>query len=111
VIYTGTHDNDTTRGWWKGLEDNMRKEVLAYLGQSTADIPWALIHLAWASVAQLAVCPLQDLLSLGSEARMNHPGRPDANWDWRYLPGALNTELQQRLGDMTRRFGRAKLET
>jgi 4-alpha-glucanotransferase len=111
VIYTGTHDNDTTLGWWKGLEDNMRKEVLAYLGQSAADIPWALIHLAWASVAQLAVCPLQDLLSLGSEARMNHPGRPDANWNWRYLPGALNTDVQQRLGDMTRRFGRARLET
>jgi 4-alpha-glucanotransferase len=111
VIYTGTHDNNTTLGWWQGLHENLRREVLAYLGHSSADMPWSLIHLAWSSVAQCAICPLQDLLSLDDEARMNHPGRPDANWGWRYLPGALTMKLQQQLADLTRRFGRTEQET
>jgi 4-alpha-glucanotransferase len=107
VIYTGTHDNDTTLGWWQKLESRIRHATLAYLGRSAADMPWDLIHLAWASVARLAICPLQDILSLGSEARMNRPGYPEDNWGWRYRPGALTPELQQRLADLTRLFGRA----
>ncbi len=107
IVYTGTHDNDTTLGWWQSLDQPIRTETAAYLGRSSVNMPWDLIHLAWSSVAQLAICPLQDLLALDGEARMNRPGRADANWGWRYLPGALTSELQQRLGDMTRRFGRA----
>ncbi|ABA87814.1 4-alpha-glucanotransferase [Syntrophotalea carbinolica DSM 2380] len=107
VIYTGTHDNDTSLGWWQTANTEIRNETAAYLGHPITDMPWDLIHLAWASVAQLAICPLQDVLSLGGEARMNYPGRADANWSWRYLPGALTSELQQRLADLTRRFGRA----
>lgn len=107
VIYTGTHDNDTTLGWWHSLNRQLQGEVQAYLGHPATDMPWDLVRLAWSSVAHTAICPLQDLLSLDSEARMNHPGRPDANWGWRYLPNALDGNLQQRLADMTRRYGRA----
>ncbi|MDY0261419.1 4-alpha-glucanotransferase [Syntrophotalea acetylenica] len=113
VIYTGTHDNDTTLGWWRQLEGNLRDEVLGYLGRNDADMPWDLIRLAWASVARVAICPLQDVLPLGTEGRMNHPGQPDGNWGWRLRPGELTANSQRRLAQLTRRYGRApkKLQT
>jgi 4-alpha-glucanotransferase len=107
VVYTGTHDNDTTLGWWSSLPSARRAEVAAYLGKNPPEMPWDLIRLAQASVARLAVLPLQDLLGLGSSARMNVPGRPSANWSWRLDEEALTLDLQEQLADLTHRFGRS----
>lgn len=106
VVYSGTHDNDTTAGWWQALERKEQKAVQAYLGNSGRDISWDLIRLAMASVADLCIFPLQDVLGLGSEARLNTPGRPDGNWSWRCPPRALTAGLQQRLAELCRTFGR-----
>jgi 4-alpha-glucanotransferase len=106
VIYTGTHDNDTTCGWYKSQSEQMQHKVRLYLGTDGNDIGWDLVRLALASVADIAVVPLQDLLGLGSEARMNLPGHPSGNWQWRLLPGALTDELAQRLGGLTAIYGR-----
>ncbi len=83
VVYTGTHDNDTSLGWWRGLSDHRRQEVLDTLGHPDEAMPRPLVHAAMASVGRLAVVPMQDLLGLGSDARMNTPGDPHGNWRWR----------------------------
>jgi 4-alpha-glucanotransferase len=86
VVYTGTHDNPTTRGWYEELPPNHRQNLAHYLNSPQRDsreIAWDLIRLAWSSPAALAVAPLQDVLNLGAEARMNIPGRADGNWSWR----------------------------
>ena len=84
VCYTGTHDNDTTRGWWRGLDDQRRRCVMDYVGESPEDeIHWTLIRLAMGSVASDVVIPWQDVLGLGSEARLNVPGTATGNWSWR----------------------------
>ena len=106
VVYTGTHDNDTTCGWYESQSEQMQHKVRLYLGTDGNDIGWDLVRLALASVADIAVVPLQDLLGLGSEARMNLPGHPSGNWQWRFLPGALTDELAQRLGGLTAIYGR-----
>ncbi len=106
VIYTGTHDNDTTLGWWKSLPKQEKEAVRAYLGNSGRDMPWELIRLAMASVADLSIFPLQDILSLDARARMNTPGKPGGNWQWRFPPHALTPEIRQRLLEMTRTYGR-----
>ncbi len=93
VIYTGTHDNNTTIGWWKTLPAAEKEAVRAYLGSHGRDMPWDLIRLAMASVAEICIFPLQDILALDSRARMNSPGRPGGNWQWRYLPQALTPEI------------------
>jgi 4-alpha-glucanotransferase len=97
VVYTGTHDNDTLVAWWKSCTNFERSAAQAYLGSSDGDINWAFIRAAQASVADLSIIPLQDVLGLGSEARMNIPSLPDGNWRWRYQPGALAPETAQRL--------------
>jgi 4-alpha-glucanotransferase len=102
VVYTGTHDNDTTRGWWESLSDEQR----ARTPLDWHDPVWSLIELAESSRARLALVPLQDVLELGSEARMNHPGTSEGNWAWRYDPGALTDERAARLRDATQRHGR-----
>lgn len=84
VVYTGTHDNDTTVGWFHGLGDRDRQQVAGYLGRDGSDIAWDFIRSAFASVADVAIAPLQDVLRLGSEARMNRPGSAIGNWSWRY---------------------------
>lgn len=83
VVYTGTHDNDTTLGWWRHVKEPVRRHVLEYLGISEEDMPWPLIRSALASVARLAVVPSQDVLGLGSEARLNTPATVQGNWSWR----------------------------
>ena len=86
VVYTGTHDNDTTRGWYATLPEGQRRAVWSYLGRSPGaeeEVAWELLRLAWSSAAALAMAPLQDVLNLGSEARMNRPGSPEGNWRWR----------------------------
>jgi 4-alpha-glucanotransferase len=97
VVYTGTHDNDTTLGWWNSCTENERKSAGALLGEASDGINWAMIRLAESSTANLCVVPLQDVLSLGSEARMNVPSFGDGNWTWRYSPGALRADLAQKL--------------
>jgi 4-alpha-glucanotransferase len=102
VVYTGTHDNDTTVGWWASLSDEDR----AWTALDPADPSWSLIELAWSSRAALSVAPLQDVLGLGSEARMNLPGTEQGNWRWRYRAGDLTEALAQRLRSVTESAGR-----
>jgi 4-alpha-glucanotransferase len=98
VIYTGTHDNDTTVGWFQsGASDNERRNAEAYLGHCEDGIHWAFIRAAQNSVAELALIPLQDVLGLGSEARMNTPSLPAGNWKWRFAPGQFTAELAAKL--------------
>lgn len=107
VVYTGTHDNDTTLGWFQSASPETQAAVLRYINRTnTEDIHWQLIRLAWSSVAALAVIPLQDVLGIGSEARMNLPGQPEGNWRWRYLPDALRPELGEKLAELTTIYGR-----
>jgi 4-alpha-glucanotransferase len=106
VVYTGTHDNDTTWGWYHSASEKERDHVRRYLARDGSDIAWDLIRLAWQSVADYAVTPLQDLLSLGSEARMNFPGKPQGNWCWRFQASQLTPAVLDRLGDLTTLYGR-----
>ncbi|RIK46747.1 MAG: 4-alpha-glucanotransferase [Chloroflexi bacterium] len=106
VIYTGTHDNDTTLGWWATLDDATRQHVTTYLRSDGSDIAWDLLYAAWSSVAETAIAPLQDILRLGGEARMNLPGRAWGNWAWRMHPNALQPDLAAALADMTGLYGR-----
>ena len=97
VVYTGTHDNDTTLGWYQGRDAAGQQVVLDYLGYPTEAMPWPLIRAALASVARLAVLPLQDLLALDGEHRMNTPGNSGDNWSWRYTPEQVPAELAGQL--------------
>jgi len=102
VVYTGTHDNDTTRGWYEhSSTDGERDYARRYLGRDGQDIVWDMIRLAYASVANTAVVPLQDVFNLGTEARMNLPGRPSGNWGWRFKQGQLTAQLRDRLKELT----------
>lgn len=106
VVYTGTHDNATTLGWWLDLPRNSQDQVAAYVGRRAPEIPWDLIRLAMTSVADTCILPLQDVLGLDDRARMNRPGEPEHNWGWRFRPGDLNAELAERLRDLNRISGR-----
>ena len=116
VVYTGTHDNDTTVGWFTaGVGDSTRtqeeveaeREVcLSYLGSAGREIHWDFIRTVLASVADTAVVPVQDVLGLGSEARMNLPGRAGGNWGWRFEAGALAPALRDRFHMMNTLYGR-----
>jgi 4-alpha-glucanotransferase len=97
VAYTGTHDNDTTLGWWHAAGDYERKGVEAYVGPAGPSPVWGLMRASAASVAQLAVVPAQDLLGLGSEARMNTPAVPAGNWSWRAPEASWTPELARHL--------------
>ncbi len=97
VVYTGTHDNDTMAAWWTCCTDYERSCAESYLGRIDGNVHWAFIRAAQSSVANLCVVPLQDVLGLGSEARMNIPSRTDGNWRWRYQRGALTPDLTERL--------------
>ena len=92
VVYTGTHDNDTTCGWFRSAGEEERARALDYLGTDGRDIAWDLIRAAFTSVADRAVVPLQDVARLGSDARMNTPGRADGNWEWRARPFHFSQE-------------------
>jgi 4-alpha-glucanotransferase len=86
---TGTHDNNTTRGWYESLDDRARGVVWQVLRQDAVpsqDVCWTFIRLVWQSPAALVVVPLQDILNLGADARMNVPGEPSGNWAWRVGP-------------------------
>ncbi|MBC7544058.1 MAG: 4-alpha-glucanotransferase, partial [Candidatus Sericytochromatia bacterium] len=106
VVYTGTHDNDTTQGWFEKLSEIDRQAVQSYLGRDGHDIAWDLIRLGLGSVADMAISPMQDVLDLGTEARMNLPGQGHGNWNWRMLPEQWTVFQQTRLRDLTRMYGR-----
>ncbi len=101
VVYTGTHDNDTTLGWYRRVGKGERNFARRYLARDGKDISWDLIRAAWSSVSVFAVAPLQDVLSLGNEARMNLPGTLGThNWTWRVRAEALSEEVQARLQEI-----------
>lgn len=106
VVYTGTHDNDTTAGWFSQIPPAERAYVCRYLHSDGREIHWDMIRLAMLSIAEMAVVPVQDVLGLGSEARMNLPGRPHGNWAWRCPAGALTDEIAGRLRQLAQDYGR-----
>lgn len=108
MVYTGTHDNDTSVGWYETLSDSERENLMLHLGCVSPDgIHWDMIRVAMRSVAVLSVIPLQDLLGLGTDARMNVPSRAEGNWAWRYRSETLSDEIRDRFAKFTYRFGRA----
>jgi 4-alpha-glucanotransferase len=117
VAYTGTHDNDTTAGWFNSVAgegstrtakqiEEERQFCLDYLNATGAEIHWDFIRCVWASVANTAIAPLQDVFGLGSEARMNLPNSTQGNWKWRYNDGDLTPEIARRLRRLTELYGR-----
>jgi 4-alpha-glucanotransferase len=109
VVYTGTHDNPPTRGWFEDLPDGQRQNLWKYLKgpPGTSDeVASRLMDLAWSSAAALAMAPLQDLLNLGKEARMNVPGRAEGNWRWRSTPDMMSSMAFERLRNLTRAANR-----
>jgi len=119
VAYTGTHDNDTTVGWFQSVAgegstrtarqiDRERKFCLNYLNSNGKEIHWDFIRAVLASVANTAIVPLQDVLGLGTEARMNLPNSTEGNWAWRYKAGALTEKIETRLKELTDWYGRAR---
>ncbi len=107
VVYTGTHDNDTTAGWWATASDPVRHFARGYLGTDGHDMPWTLIRTALASVADTAIVPLQDVLALPGDCRMNHPGRDSGCWQWRFHWGQVQPWHAQRLAELVRLYGRS----
>ena len=108
VVYTGTHDNDTTRGWWETLDESARTRARDYLGTDGSDIAWDLIRAAFSSVAERAIVPMQDVAGLGGEARMNVPGRAEDNWAWRAGPACFSEESAARLRRLAELTGRVR---
>jgi 4-alpha-glucanotransferase len=106
VVYTGTHDNDTTTGWYQSLGAETADFLRRYLARDGHDIAWDLVRLAFASVADTAVIPLQDLMKLDSDARMNFPSRAEGNWQWRFQPWMLTDEIAGRLRELTELYNR-----
>jgi 4-alpha-glucanotransferase len=107
VVYTGTHDNDTTVGWWAKANEREHHHARAYLATDGHDIAWALMRAACASVADTAIHPLQDILALPSEHRMNLPGSESGWWAWRFEWSQVHPWHSQRLAEMTHLFGRS----
>lgn len=110
LIYTGTHDNDTTVGWYTNqATDNEKQRLAAYIGAFSPNaVHWALIRMALSSVANQAIIPFQDLLGLGSEARMNTPGVGEGNWEWRYSEAMLTPTVCEQLRSLTELYGRSR---
>jgi 4-alpha-glucanotransferase len=105
VVYTGTHDNPTSRGWYEELPPYQQQNLWRYLNSPQRhgnEVAWNLMCLAWSSPAALAITPLQDLLNLGAEARMNVPGRAEGNWSWRCTEELLAAADFHSLRDLTK---------
>lgn len=101
VAYTGTHDNDTTRGWWNALSEHEKSFALNYLHSDGTSIHWDMMRALSASVANTVIFPLQDVLGLSSEHRMNFPGRPTGNWEWRFTWNQIDPEQTRELARIT----------
>ena len=106
ALYTGTHDNDTTAGWYKAASNKEKDYYRRYMNVSGEDVAWDLIRLAWSSCARYAIAPIQDIFSMGNWARMNTPGEPVGNWCFRYQADMLNEELADRLVYLAKLFNR-----
>lgn len=106
VAYTGTHDNDTTMGWFRQLDEPTRGHLFDYLGGGPERMPDLLVRTVFASVARLAVIPMQDLLELGSEDRMNRPGVPDGNWTWRFRWEQIEPRMTDHYQHLLHLYGR-----
>jgi len=106
VVYTGTHDNTTTLGWWRSLPPGQKEQVRAHCGRKMAQMPWDLVEVALDSRADWCIVPVQDLLGLPGCARMNQPGHATGNWTWRCPDGRLGAELAMRLRGATKASGR-----
>ena len=106
VVYTGTHDNDTTISWFQSEEDSNKQQVCSYLECGDHDMPWPLIRSAMMSVAKTSIFPLQDVLGLGAGHRMNLPGTVDGNWQWRFDWSQVDGGLADRLREITTRYSR-----
>lgn len=107
MAYTGTHDNDTSAGWFANCSDHEREAAQAYFGSAPEGIHWAMIRAIESSVARYCVIPMQDLLGLGSDSRMNIPSYPEGNWTWRLKPGAISKDLAEKLAAITEVSDRA----
>ena len=106
VCYTGTHDNDTTLGWYKHAYEASRDKLRRYFSTDASDICWVLIRACCGSVANMAIVPMQDILELDSWARLNTPGVAEGNWSWRYKQEALTDRLAARLFETAKMYGR-----
>lgn len=106
VVYTGTHDNNTSVGWWHSLTEAQRERVRDYLGIDGSEIHWQLIRAGYASVADTVIHPLQDVLGLDASARMNHPGLAEGWWEWRFDWGQVRAEHGQRLAHWAKLYRR-----
>jgi 4-alpha-glucanotransferase len=102
IVYTGTHDNNTTLGWWQAeVNEGTRGFILDYLGQPVEDANWVMIRLGMLSAAHTFIAPMQDILDLGNEARMNTPGVESGNWTWRFTADAFGSPAKDRLAHLT----------
>lgn len=111
VVYTGTHDNNTARGWFEGeAKPADRRRMFRYFGRkmSEQEIHWEFIRAAMMSVANLVIIPMQDILGLGAEARMNRPARSIGNWEWRLLSEQFTSSQASKLSEVTEIYGRAQ---
>ncbi len=106
VVYTGTHDNETTKGWFKKMPQEQKEILKAYYNIRSTYISWDMIRIAWMSVAKIAIAPMQDILNLGSTARMNTPGKPYGSWRWRMSSKQYGEKLKQELKSMTALYDR-----
>ncbi len=100
MVYTGTHDNDTSLGWYQTAPEEEKDFARRYLNVDGNYFAWDLIRAGWRSVSNFALAPMQDFLNLGTEARMNYPSRLGGNWEWRLTDADLNDGLQSRLKEL-----------
>lgn len=106
ICYSGTHDNDTSTGWYDHAPEHIRDKVRRYMNTDGSQISWDFIRTCFGSPARIAIVPVQDLLCQGSEYRMNVPGVADGNWAYRIKDGLLTSDIAKRLRDITRLYGR-----
>lgn len=108
IVYTGTHDNNTTRGWFKSADDQTKSMLNQYAGRNVTedDVHWILARLAYGSVARIAILPIQDILNLDESGRMNIPASAQSNWAWRLVPGQLNKDVEQKLKELVAMYNR-----
>ena len=106
MVYTGTHDNDTTLSWYNSLDTHIQEYIGEYLGYTQDPMPWPLIRCALASTAKLAVLPMQDILSLGEGNRMNTPGVTEGNWHWQFSWEWVDENLAQKLSHLLKLYQR-----
>lgn len=106
VVYTGTHDNDTSAGWFNSADEKTKNHAIKYLNTKKESISWDLLKAAWASTAVISIAPLQDILNLGSEARINTPGKASGNWQWRFKDGDFNSNHISNLKRLTTLYDR-----